>query len=193
MIIGFAIGMFRLVLNVTIGKMAALVTEAEKLMVQVNAVTEYTRELLVANMQAFSDKIGTALGSGVAGSLQSSVNDAAASMAVISPVNKDHAVSLLSQASGSLERIFTDQYGFFFTIASWNGFNFTALLFLFCIVIVILISLFTTRPTEMQLNYTKYAETAADKAATRASWNKWDVIHTVIIISIIVAFYIYFW
>lgn len=193
MIIGFAIGMFRLVLNVTIGKMAALVTEAEKLMVQVNAVTEYTRELLVANMQAFSDKIGTALGSGVAGSLQSSVNDAAASMAVISPVNKDHAVSLLSQASGSLERIFTDQYGFFFTIASWNGFNFTALLFLFCLVIVILISLFTTRPTEMQLNYTKYAETAADKAATRASWNKWDVIHTVIIISIIVAFYIYFW
>ena len=30
-----------------------------------------------------------------------------------------------------------------------------------------------------------YAATAEDKAITRASWNKWDVIHTVIILAII--------
>jgi SSS family solute:Na+ symporter len=37
------------------------------------------------------------------------------------------------------------------------------------------------------------AATADDKALTRASWNKWDVIHTAIIIGVIVVFYIYFW
>jgi SSS family solute:Na+ symporter len=30
-------------------------------------------------------------------------------------------------------------------------------------------------------------------AATRASWNKWDVFHTLVIICITIAFYIYFW
>ena len=35
--------------------------------------------------------------------------------------------------------------------------------------------------------------TPEQKAATRASWNHWDVIHTVIILSFTVAFYIYFW
>jgi SSS family solute:Na+ symporter len=58
---------------------------------------------------------------------------------------------------------------------------------------VILVSLFTTAPTEKQLNFTMQAATAEDKALTRASWNKWDVIHTAIIVTVIVLFYIYFW
>jgi solute:Na+ symporter, SSS family len=193
MVTGFAIGMFRLVLNVTIGAKAALVTEAEKLMVRVNAATEYTRELLLTNMQAFSDKLGKELPADVAGTLQSSVNDAAASMSALSPESKEHAWSMLSQVSGSLDKMFTSQHGLMFTISSWNGFNFTAILFFFCIVVVVLVSLFTTQPTEKQLLYTMHAASAADKATTRASWNKWDVIHTVIIVTIIVLFYIYFW
>jgi SSS family solute:Na+ symporter len=30
-------------------------------------------------------------------------------------------------------------------------------------------------------------------AATKRSWDKWDVVHTIIILGITVAFYIYFW
>jgi SSS family solute:Na+ symporter len=58
---------------------------------------------------------------------------------------------------------------------------------------VVLVSLFTAAPTEKQLYYTMGAATREDKTITRASWNKWDVLHTVIIVMIIVLFYIYFW
>jgi SSS family solute:Na+ symporter len=193
MILGFAIGMFRLALNITIGAKAGLVTEAQKLMVRATDATTYTRELLVTNMHAFSDKLGKMLPGDLASSMQSSVNDAAGTMTVVSPETKEHAVSLLSQVSGSLDKMFTDQYGFLFHIASVNGFNFTGLLFFFCIATVVIVSLFTAAPTDKQLNYTIYASTAKDRAITRASWNKWDVLHTVIIVAVIVVFYIYFW
>jgi SSS family solute:Na+ symporter len=192
MISGFTIGMFRLFLNVTVGVKVALVTEAEKLMNKVNAVTEYTRELLVTNIRALSDKIATAYPL-IGDSMQASVKEAAVSMGTITPDSKEHAYNLLSQVSGSLNTMLTDQYGFLYSIASVNGHVFTSLLFIFCIGMVIFISLFTTAPTEKQLNYTIYAATAEDKAITRASWNKWDVIHTAIIVTVIVLFYIYFW
>ena len=35
--------------------------------------------------------------------------------------------------------------------------------------------------------------TKEQKAATRASWDHWDIIHTVIILAITGAFYWYFW
>jgi len=192
MILGFAIGMSRLFLNITVGAKVALVTEAQKLMIKVNAVTEYTRELLVTNMQAFSDKIGKAYPA-VGESMQSSVKEAAGSMAAMTPESKEHAYNLLSQVSGSLDTMLTDQYGILYNIAAVNGHVFTSLLFIFCLVVVIFISLYTTAPTEKQLNYTMQAATADDKALTRASWNKWDVIHTVIIVGVIVVFYFYFW
>jgi len=193
MITGFAVGMFRLALNVTIGAKAGLVMEAKKLMVRVNDVTDYTRELLVNNMQVFSDKIGKMFPSGAGESMQSSVKEAAGSMSVISPDAKMHATNLLSQVSGSLDQIFTHQYGFLFKVASVNSYIFTAFLFLFCIILVIVISMFTKAPDEKQLQYTMYAATDEDKAVTRASWNKWDVIHTVIILTVVALFYIYFW
>ena len=89
--------------------------------------------------------------------------------------------------------MFTDQHGILFDIASVNSYVFTSLLFFFCIVMVVIISLFTTAPTGKQLYYTMNAATMQDKTITRASWNKWDVIHTAIIVSVIVVFYIYFW
>lgn len=192
MALGFAIGMFRLFLNVTVGMKAALVTEAEKLMNKVNSVTDFTRELLVTNIQAFSDKIGKTFPA-IGDAMQGSVKEAAGSMAVITPESKEHAYTLLSQVSGNLDTMLTDQYGILYQIAVVNGHVFTSLLFIFCLLVVIFISLFTTAPTEKQLNYTMMAATAQDKAITRASWNKWDVIHTIIVISVIVVFYIYFW
>jgi solute:Na+ symporter, SSS family len=193
MIIGFAVGMFRLALNVTIGAKAGLVMQAEKLINRITDVTEYTREMVVTGIQNFSQKIGEVLPGGTADALQASVKEAAGSMSAISPGAKEHATALLTQVSGSIDKMFTDQYGFLFQIASVNSYIFTAFLFLFCIILVVVISLLTQKPTEKQLQYTIMAATAEDKAITRASWNKWDVIHTVIILGIVALFYFYFW
>ena len=35
--------------------------------------------------------------------------------------------------------------------------------------------------------------TPEQRAATRASWNKWDVINSIIILALTASFYIYFW
>ncbi len=194
MIVGFAIGMFRLALNVTIGLKAELVTTAEKLAARVGTATEYTRELLVTNINAFADKLGKALGTGEAASLESSVREAAGSLSVLSPASRDQAATLLSQVSGSLDQLFTGQYGILFRIASVNSYVFTAYLFAFCILLVVGISLLTKAPEAGQLAYTmRGTQTPENMAATRASWNKWDVIHTVIILGIVALFYFYFW
>jgi SSS family solute:Na+ symporter len=64
----------------------------------------------------------------------------------------------------------------------------------FCIVVIILVSMFTEKAPESQLAGLTFGSTSPEqKAITRASWNKWDVIHTAIILTLTVAFYIYFW
>lgn len=82
---------------------------------------------------------------------------------------------------------------FFYTIASVNWLHYEEIIFVICGLIMILISKFGKPATLEQQQYTIYAASAENKKETRASWNKWDVVHTVIILSIIVAFYIYFW
>jgi SSS family solute:Na+ symporter len=125
--------------------------------------------------------------------LQNSVREAAGTLATLSPQTKEQATALLSQVSGSLDTMFSGQYGFLYQVASVNSYIFTGLLFLFCVVLVVVISLVTSKPTEKQLQYTILAATAEDKTKSRASWNKWDVIHTVIILGIVALFYFYFW
>ncbi|WP_085536758.1 sodium:solute symporter [Massilibacteroides vaginae] len=67
-------------------------------------------------------------------------------------------------------------------------------MFVFCLAAIILISWFTKPATAEQLQGLTFgSSTPEQRAITRASWNAWDVIHSVIIISITVAFYIYFW
>jgi SSS family solute:Na+ symporter len=57
-----------------------------------------------------------------------------------------------------------------------------------------IISLFTKRPEEEQLKGLVYGLSTPEQIAeTRASWNKWDVIHSLIIIGVVVWFYVYFW
>ena len=64
-----------------------------------------------------------------------------------------------------------------------------------CIVlIVIVVSLATEAPTAEKIQGLVFGTaTKEQKAATRASWNHWDIIHTVIILAITAAFYWYFW
>lgn len=75
-----------------------------------------------------------------------------------------------------------------------NWLHYEIYLFIVCILIIVIVSMFTKRaPEEKIQGLTFGSATPEQKAITRKSWNKWDVINTLIIIGIIVAFYIYFW
>ncbi|MGV8137452.1 MAG: sodium:solute symporter [Mangrovibacterium sp.] len=75
-----------------------------------------------------------------------------------------------------------------------NWLFFSGGMLVFSILVIMVVSRFTeSTPASQTEGLTIHSATAAQKAATRASWNKWDVIHTVIILGLTVAFYIYFW
>ncbi|MDL2244546.1 sodium:solute symporter [Parabacteroides sp. OttesenSCG-928-J18] len=75
-----------------------------------------------------------------------------------------------------------------------NWLFFCGWMFLFCIIVVVVVSLFTKAPSAEKIQGLVFGTaTAAQKAETRASWNKWDVIHSCIILGITAAFYFYFW
>jgi SSS family solute:Na+ symporter len=75
-----------------------------------------------------------------------------------------------------------------------NWLFFCGWMLLFCIIIVVAVSLCTKAPSLEKIQGLVFgASTPEQRAATRASWNYWDVIHTCIILAVTVAFYIYFW
>ena len=75
-----------------------------------------------------------------------------------------------------------------------NWLFFCGMMFLFCVLVIVLVSLFTEAPSHEKIRGLVFGTaTPEQKAETRASWNHWDIIHTVIILGITVAFYIYFW
>ena len=82
-------------------------------------------------------------------------------------------------------------YSVFFKL---NGYNYEVILFFVVIVLMIIISYFTPRadPASIQGLYVGSA-TAEQKALTRASWNNWDLAFSGLIITVIIAFYAYFW
>jgi SSS family solute:Na+ symporter len=85
------------------------------------------------------------------------------------------------------------QYSFLYTIETVNWLYICEILLIISIATMVIVSLLTKAPSAEQLKYTYGAATAEEKAATRASWNGWDVLHTAIILGVVVAFYIYFW
>jgi SSS family solute:Na+ symporter len=63
-----------------------------------------------------------------------------------------------------------------------------------CCLVVIVVSLMTEAPDQQKIQGLVFGTSTPEQiAATRASWNKWDVFHTIVIIGFTVAFYIYFW
>lgn len=64
----------------------------------------------------------------------------------------------------------------------------------FCLGVGVIVSLFTKAPDPAKIQGLVFGtSTAEQRAATRASWNKWDVVNSIIILGITAAFYIYFW
>lgn len=79
------------------------------------------------------------------------------------------------------------------TFAEINFLYFCLYLCAFSVLLIVGVSLLTPKPSEEQIKGLTYATTALmDKEKSRASWNKWDVIHTVIILLLILGVYLYF-
>ena len=76
----------------------------------------------------------------------------------------------------------------------FNWLYFCGVMLIVCCLIVIVVSLCTEAPDEKKIQGLVFGTSTPEQiAATRASWGTWDVIHTVIILGITVAFYAYFW
>ena len=83
--------------------------------------------------------------------------------------------------------------GLMYSFATINFLYFCIYLFLFSIGVMVTVSLLTPKPGEEQIRGLTFATTvAADKAASRASWNKWDVILSLIVVVIILSIFTYF-
>ncbi len=75
-----------------------------------------------------------------------------------------------------------------------NWLFFCGWMLLFCLAVVFIVSLFTKAPDEAKIKGLVFGTSPPEqRLATRQSWNAWDIINTVIILGITVAFYIYFW
>ena len=67
-------------------------------------------------------------------------------------------------------------------------------LFAIIILLMIVVSFFTSPKDATAIQGLYFGSASAEqRAVTRASWDKWDVINSVIIITFVIAFYIYFW
>jgi SSS family solute:Na+ symporter len=75
-----------------------------------------------------------------------------------------------------------------------NWLHYEIYLFILCLAVIVVVTIFTKPlPKERLAGLIFGSASPEQKAETRASWNKWDIINSAIIISVIVAFYIYFW
>ena len=76
----------------------------------------------------------------------------------------------------------------------FNWLFFCGVMLVVCCLVVIIVSLCTEAPNEQKIQGLVFGTSTPEQiAATKASWNHWDVIHTIIILGFTVAFYIYFW
>ena len=83
--------------------------------------------------------------------------------------------------------------GWLYTFADVNFLYFCVYLFLVCIAMMITVSIFTKPPSYEKLKGLTYATTVLeDKQASRASWNKKDIVLSLIILVIIALVMIYF-
>jgi SSS family solute:Na+ symporter len=190
MIIGFGVGMFRLVLNIVYGlvdKVGGLIKPALYLNSE-KAVTEYFEDL-----DKVSDKISGSLPADMATSLNGKILEAKDALVTLTTEGKTYASGLIEQVKDTIHAYYLDTGGLIYQIKAINWLHYTVLLFFLSILSMVVISLLTKAPSPEQLNYTYSAASSEDKAKTRASWTTWDVINTIIIIGIVVAFYIYFW
>jgi len=190
MIIGFSLGLFRLILNIQyglVGKVGGMI----KSVLYINS--ENAKNDALTDMTSISTKITKTFPSDLATALNEKVSVAMNSFAGLTADGKAAASELLGQVKMGVHQHYIDTGGILYKIAAVNWLHYTVILFFICIAVMVGISLLTKAPTSDQLKYTYKASTAEERAITKASWTVWDVVHSIIIIGIIVAFYLYFW
>ncbi len=83
--------------------------------------------------------------------------------------------------------------GWLYTFADVNFLYFCVYLFLVCIAIMVVVSMFTRAPSVESIRGLTYATTVSeDKQATRASWNTRDVVLSLVVLAVIIVVMIYF-
>jgi SSS family solute:Na+ symporter len=83
--------------------------------------------------------------------------------------------------------------GFWYEFATINFLYFCIALFVFCVVLVIGVSLMTEKPKEEQLQGLTFSTvSAAQKAESRASWNTLDVVLSLGVVIFIIGVFMYF-
>jgi solute:Na+ symporter, SSS family len=101
----------------------------------------------------------------------------------------------MTRLASNVFESYLDPTGFMYTVfLQPNWLHYSIYLFFLCIVVIVVVSFFT-KPADRSktVGLTYGSASPEQKAETRASWNKWDVVHTAIILTITIAFYIYFW
>jgi len=75
-----------------------------------------------------------------------------------------------------------------------NWLFFCLFLFFFTMALMVIISFFTPRAGEEQLQGITYFSQSPDQIAeTKASWSYWDIVTSAVVVAVCVLFYIYFW
>ena len=70
---------------------------------------------------------------------------------------------------------------------------FSLLIFLVCVIVMVVVSHLSAAPSDAKINGLTFATTsAADRATSRASWSRWDVIASCGVLVLIIAAYLYF-
>jgi SSS family solute:Na+ symporter len=85
------------------------------------------------------------------------------------------------------------KHGLVFDFWNIHWLYWTQILLVVTAVLMIALSLMTRAPDPATRRFTWYGATTEEKAATRASWNTLDVVLSLIVVAIVVAFYIAFW
>jgi len=84
--------------------------------------------------------------------------------------------------------------GFYKLFYDVNWLFFSGGMLVVSILVIIIVSRFTQAAPASQIQGLTFSSASADqRAATRASWNHWDLVHSGIILTITIIFYIYFW
>ena len=89
---------------------------------------------------------------------------------------------------------FNYQQGSFLWIINNIFFQYYSLLiFIVCVVVMVVVSYLTARPSYEKISGLTYGTTTAeDRESSRSSWSKADVIFSIVLLVIIVAVYMYF-
>jgi solute:Na+ symporter, SSS family len=82
----------------------------------------------------------------------------------------------------------------FKTFLAPNWLHYCIYLFFICIATIVVVSLLTKPVSKERLvGLTYFSSTPEQRAITRASYDKWDIINSIIILTVVIIFYSYFW